>query len=190
MLTFAYLITIGDVGTICMKKNSKKKDILGELRVYLLTKAVYFLGNDFRMAEDVVHDVLLSLIKAKVMDREITNIKAYSFKVLKNTIAQRKVESKKMVSIENTDFDHNLSYSYTMDADNPWAEMIDFDDLLKLVDKADADLLKMKYERGMTNVAIAKELKMSEAGVRKRMAKVHDNVKKIIIMKIKEDNEK
>ena len=68
-----------------------------------------------------------------------------------------------MVNIENTDFDHNLSYSYTMDADNPWAEMIDFDDLLKLVDKADADLLKMKYERGMTNVAIAKQLKMSEA---------------------------
>lgn len=162
--------------------------MLGKLRSYLMDRAVGMVDGDFRFAEDAVHDVILSLLKAKDPDREITNIKAYSFTVLKNTIAHRRAKSKKMVSIENTDFDHNLSCSYTMDADNPWAEMIDFDDLLKLVDKADADLIRMKYKSNMTNVAIAKKLKMSEAGVRKRMVKAHENVKKII-MKMIDDNE-
>jgi DNA-binding transcriptional regulator LsrR (DeoR family) len=54
--------------------------------------------------------------------------------------------------------------------------------------KPDAALIRMKYKSNMTNVAIAKKLKMSEAGVRKRMVKAHENVKKII-MKMIDDNE-
>ena len=75
-----------------------------------------------------------------------------------------------------------------MDANRQWSEMIDFEAVLEQLDEADADLIKMKYKSNMTNVAIAKELKMSEAGVRKRMVKVHENVKKII-MKMIDDNE-
>ena len=168
--------------------NIETKKIIEELRSYLMNRAVWLLGNDFRLAEDVVHDVIFSLIKDKERYGAIINLKAYSSKMLVNAIARLKAEEGKMVGIENANLDHNLSFSYTMDAARQWAEMIDFDAVLKQLGKADADLIKMKYKSNMTNVAIAKKLKMSEAGVRKRMVKVHENVKKII-MKMIDDNE-
>ncbi len=168
--------------------DEKQIEMLGKLRSYLMDRAIGMVDGDFRLAEDVVHDVILSLLKAKDPEREITNIKAYSFTVLKNTIAHRRAKSITTVGIENANLDHNLSFSYTMDANRQWSEMIDFEAVLEQLDEADADLIKMKYKSNMTNVAIAKELKMSEAGVRKRMVKTHENVKKII-MKMIDDNE-
>jgi DNA-directed RNA polymerase specialized sigma24 family protein len=71
-----------------------------------------------------------------------------------------------------------------MDAARQWDEMIDFDTILKQLGEADAGMVRMKYKSNITNVAIAKELKMSEAGVRKRMAKAHENIKEIIMKMI------
>ncbi len=164
--------------------NIKTKKIIEELRSYLMNRAVWLLGNDFRLAEDVVHDVIFSLIKDKERYGAIINLKAYSSKMLVNAIARRKAEEGKMVGIENANLDHNLSFSYTMDAARQWAEMIDFDTILEQLGEADAGMVRMKYKSNMTNVAIAKELKMSEAGVRKRMATAHENIKEIIMKMI------
>lgn len=170
-------------------KNSGDIEILKELRSYLLNSAVCFFVCDLRQAEDIVQDVLISLLKDGRLRKDIRELKAYSHKVMTTQIAAHGRAAGKEVRMEDDKFINDESLSYTMDGEFEWVDIIDFKTLLRQMKKGEAGLMKMKYEHNMTNVAIARQLNMSEGGVRKRLKKAHENAKKIILKTIK-DNEK
>lgn len=172
-----------------LMENNEDIEILKELRSYLLNSAVCFFGCDLRQAEDIVQDVLTSLLKDGRLRNDIKYIKAYSDKVLITKNAEYRRAAGKVVRMDDDKFINDESLSYTMDGEPEWADIIDFKTLLRQMEKGEAELMKMKYEHNMTNVAIARQLNMSEGGVRKRLKNAHENAKKIILKTIK-DNEK
>lgn len=137
-----------------------------------------YLGFEKEYVKDAIHDVFVNLAHKINLLEEITNIKFYLFRSLKNRLLDLEKSKKDFLELDNSNYSHNIPFVITINIEDLIIEKEEqqqikstIEEMLSSLTNRQREIIYLRYIHEYNYDEIAELLEISVHGCRKLLSK-------------------
>lgn len=159
---------------------NKKKDIASVYTQYVEDLFTYgcYLGFEPEVVKDAIHDVFVKIATDNSRLENVSNIKFYLFRSLKNRLLDIHKNQKEHIKIENIDFTHEIPFKIPVNVEQIIIEKeeqlqikAEIEQMLNILTPRQREIIYLRYVQEYDYPQIAELLQITVHGCRKLVSK-------------------